>query len=665
MNTLKTILTLMLTVGFSFTAWAKLSDRQELTDALLSASEFNRTMTYEEPKPFKIYDAGNEEWIDYSKYGVMEATGTAYYSYVITNSTALAAASGEGIYPNQQSVLNSPDYKKYVKKLNGDKFKFIYSDDYQANFYKWATVDENPGLKLYYAAFALEKAGNYKHAVKAYYACMVLFPKAVGWTQMQTPWYIAPVCVAKIKYLTKTYPEIGVRLVGEDITIQNVFDNDYKNDVFIINPGKLVKATKKDFEKKYIDLAKVGVKNITGAGRVKLIQYKNNHFKLTVNGEPFTIKAVSYSPSKVGLSPDFGTLDNLKDWTLDDYDKNGRIDGPFDAWVDANRNDKKDRDEYRVGDFALMKAMGVNTLRVYHHKGVNKKLLREGYNNYGFMSLVGNLIGMYGVDSGAYWYDGTDYADNTQIENMLDSVRDMVNEFKDEPYVLAWVLGNENNYGSVGVEGESLGSANKTQQQPEAYYKFVNEAAKLIKKLDPKKRPVVLCNGDTYMLDYAAKYAPEIDVYGANAYRGDYGFGAIWRDVQREFGGKPVLITEYGCPAYAKGWSAARIEKAQAAYHKGNWGDIEDNLGGISGGIGNALGGVIFEWVDEWWKAGYKYDAGIHDTDSQWAGPFLDGSAYEEWFGITSQGSGGRSPFERQLRKAYFMYMNVWNEVKN
>jgi len=665
MRFLKFFIPPVLALCFCLTAQAKMADSQELSDALYSAFQFNNTMVWTPPPPFTIFDTGKEKWVDYSKYGVFKGVGTSSYVYVITDSTGLAAASGEGIYPNTQSVLNSPDYQKFVQagKLKGNDFDFVNSDNFQANFYKWATAaDADPGLRQYYAALALEKSGNWAHAVKAYYACLVLFPNAIGWTQWKTPWYIGPVCVAKIKFITKNHPELGVRLADSDVTIQNYFDNDVKNDVFIINPGKLVPATAKDFQRKYIDLTKVGIKKVVGEGRVKLIQYKNNSFRLMVNGSPYVIKAVSYSPSKVGLSPDFGTLDNLKDWSWDDYNKNGRIDGPFDSWVDANRNDKKDRDEYAVGDFALMQAMGVNTLRLYHFRGLNKALLQEGYDNYGFMYLVGNLIGMYAKDSGADWYTGTDYADKTETQNMLDSVRDMVNEYKDKPYVLMWVLGNENNYGVPGVEGVSLGAGCQAQNQPVAYYTFVNECAKLIHQLDPKKRPVVLCNGDVFMLDYAAKYAPEIDVYGANAYRGDYGFGYVWRDVQREFGGKPVLITEYGCPAYADGWSTARIEAGQAAYHKGCWQDIEDNLGGVVGGIGNALGGVIFEWSDEWWKAGYMYDANTHDAVASWTGPFLDGGAYEEWFGIASQGSGDRSPFERQLRKVFFMYLDLWNK---
>ncbi|MCL2484590.1 MAG: hypothetical protein FWF00_01055 [Endomicrobia bacterium] len=624
-----------------------------LKDVLERAKAYNDTMVYEAPKPFKINDPGTEKWVDYEKYGEFQNLGTKDYKYVVKDSDGLRAASGEGIFPNSQSVLNNPAFKKVSKKRNFKKsqWDFVNSEDYQANFFKWSTVREDPGVKLYFTALALDRAENYEHAVKAYYAALVFFPKAIGWTQWKTPWYIGPVCISRIKYLTERYPEIGVKLIGAKIQIDNGFDNDVRNDIFTINPGMLVPATAADFEQKHIDLSKVGVKKIQGEGKVKLVQYNNNHFVLLVDGKPFTVKGVTYSPNKVGLSPVKGTLNNNRDWTWDDYNKNGIIDGPFEAWVDTNRNNIREEYEKPVGDFNLLQAMGANTLRLFHHGGLNKALLKEGYEKHGFMYIMTDFLGMYAVGSGATWDEGTDYENPLHKKNMLESVRQMVEEYKDEPYILMWTLGNENNYG---------GAAN-ADKKPEAFYAFANEAAKLIKVLDPQKRPVAINNGDTLFLDICAKKAPDIDIFGFNSYRGEQGFGNIWQDVAHVYG-KPALVLEYGCSAYAKGWSTARIEQGQASYHKGNWTDISNNLAGVEGGIGNALGGVIFEWSDEWWKAEGNSDPSVHDTHPQMQGPFLDGNAYEEWFGIVSIGDGKDSTFKRQLRKAYFTYKDLWNK---
>ncbi|MDR3113709.1 MAG: hypothetical protein LBU09_04970, partial [Endomicrobium sp.] len=411
----------MLFLCFCSTAYAKYEPSKGLLDVLAAAEKYNNSLVYTPPAPFKIYDAGTEVWVDYLKYGEFKNLGTADYKYAVKDEEGLKAASGEGIYPNVLSVQNSPQFKQFAKekRLKGDKSAFVHSGDYQANFYKWASLkDDDPGIKLYNTAFALEKSGNFKHAVKAYYACLVFFPKTVGYTQWATPWYVAPVCEAKIKYLTSAYPGIvGVKLVGSNITVKNSFDNDVKNDVFIIDPGRLTAATAQDFARKPAALKKENIKKISGNGKVKLISYVGGRFALTVDEKPYIIKGISYSPSKIGLSPDFGTLNNSRDWTYDDYNSNSKIDSPFDSWVDANRNDKRDKNEFVVGDFALLKEMGANTIRIYHYADLNKSLLRKGYKDYGLMYLMGNFLGMYSIDSGADWYAGTDYTDEQHKSN--------------------------------------------------------------------------------------------------------------------------------------------------------------------------------------------------------------------------------------------------------
>ena len=113
---------------------------------------------------------------------------------------------------------------------------------------------------------------------------------------------------------------------------------------------------------------------MVGRVKVRVGQKDKDHWQLFVNDEPYVIQGITYAPTKIGQSPDKGTLAN---WMEEDTDGNGRIDGPYDSWVDANRNNEQDEDELVVGDFQLMKDRGVNTLRIYQHSNeINTELVR-------------------------------------------------------------------------------------------------------------------------------------------------------------------------------------------------------------------------------------------------------------------------------------------------
>jgi len=355
---------------------------------------------------------------------------------------------------------------------------------------------------------------------------------------------------------------------------------------------------------------------------------------------------MAYAPTRIGQSPDDGTL---VDWMREDGDHDGKIDGPYQAWVDKDGDNKRHPDEPVVGDLELMKEMGVNTLRIYYqtYMELDKPFLEKMYKEYGFRVAMSNFLGKYAIGSGAKWSEGTDYSNPVQQKNMMDYVQKMVMEFKDEPYTLMWILGNENNYGV----------ASNADKNPIAYYKFVNEVARMIKSIDPN-HPVAICNGDTLFLDKFGKYAPDVDAYGANVYRGDYGFGSFWDEVSY-LAGKPAFITEYGAPAYGgASMSYQEAQQAQSDYHKGNWLDILYNSAGYEDGSGNSVGGMAFEWLDEWWK---DYSPAVHDIKADVVGPFPGGYYFEEWFGIFGQGDGSNSPYLREPRKVYYTYKNeLW-----
>ena len=608
-----------------------------------------------EPKAKKILkttitlnDPGREDVIDYKKYGHFKNIGTDKYAYVVKDQEGLSLAAGEGVYPNTTSVNWDPQYKKVKEegRLEGSHWDFVNTDDLEANFYKWTNAPEPQGVRMFYIGLSLEKSGLLKHAIKAYYSIVIHFPKSVGWTYFHTPWYIAQVARDRIDFLLRHHPELKMEITGTKVKVENGFDNNIGNDKFIVTPGEIKKLNFFDnikkalFEGKHISPGKV-VRQI-GDGKVDLVKYENSQWQLRVEGKPYIIKGIAYSPTKIGQSPDDGTL---QDWMQEDDNHNGKIDGPYDSWVDKNWNNIQDSDEPTVGDFQLLKEMGCNTIRLYHHAS-NKELLRDLYNRFGIMVIMGDLLGAYTVGSGANWYEGTDYKNPEHRKNMLESVKKMVEDFKDEPYVLFWILGNENNYGV----------ANNAKKDPEGYYSFVNEAAKMIKSID-RDHPVAVCSGDLLFLDIFSKTTPNIDIYGSNAYRGKYGFGkSFWENV-KDTCDKPVMITEYGCPAYMEGKSKKDAEYAQSEYLKNAWEDIVDNSANHPG-VGNAIGGILFEWLDEWWKA---YEPSQHDSKRNWSGPFPDGWNYEEWLGVSGQGDGKSSPFLRQLRKSYFTYKEMWS----
>lgn len=596
----------------------------------------------------KLYDSGSEFPINYEKYGKFENLNSEDYEYVATDPISLAKAAGEGVYPNTTSIKFDPEYIRIKKNLPKiDHWKVFNSRDLNTAFYKWNIAPEPAGVRQFHIAEILERSGNLKQAVKAYYSILVNFPRSYGWTYWHTPWYVARVAQYRIKHILKNHPELDLELVDTDISIINGYDNNVRNDIFIINPGKLRKASfwnrllvnKSCCKRKRFQ----GLPSQSMGDEFKLVKYGSGDWQFLINGKPFMIKAITYGPTRVGESPDDGSLQN---WTTQDLNSNNIIDSPYESWVDKNADNAQNKGEIAIGDFQLMKEMGVNSIRLYHQPfELNKEILGQMYSKYGIYIMLGDFLGKYTLGSGADWETGTDYDNPQHRESMLASIRQMVEEFKDEPYVMMWLLGNENVYG-LGCNAD---------KKPESFFKFANKAALLIKSLDPKKRPVAIVSGDILYLDVFARNCPDIDVFGTNAYRGRHGFLDIWDEVKK-IAEKPAMITEYGAPSYARGYTDSESQQYQAQYHKACWLDIVCNSCGF--GAGNAIGGIVFEWLDEWWKA---YEPAYHDRKGLFSGPFLDGFMHEEWLGLVGQGNGKNSPYLRQPKKAYDIYKQLWN----
>ena len=389
----------------------------------------------------------------------------------------------------------------------------------------------------------------------------------------------------------------------------------------------------------------------TDAAEIK-VSKSDKGWHLLVAGKPFIVKGMCYLPSKISESAYTNTL---RDWMIVDDDKDGQIDVAYQSWIDKNRNNRQDSDEKTIGDFQLLKEMGCNAIRIYHHPSSkiklrklhqgnitlshapNKKLLRELYKKYGIRVVMGDLLGAYGVGSGISSNEETDYLNPVHKRNMMISVKNMVSEFKDEEFLLMWALGNENNYRGL--------TRTNCSEHPVAFSRFVNQVTRMIHSLDPN-HPVCLVNGETQFMETYASFATEIDIFGLNSYPDTTDFGALWQKVAETYE-RPVLITEFGDsqPQFSNGYLN---EDVQAQVYRNLWFDIQRHTAGKKH-PGNAIGGFVFEFVDNWWQDGYP-----------WAQDATNQGYLLEWRGIMGQGDGSNSPLLRQPRKSYYLLKRTW-----
>lgn len=376
--------------------------------------------------------------------------------------------------------------------------------------------------------------------------------------------------------------------------------------------------------------------------KIYVKRLSNGNYQLIVSKKPYIIKGVCYNPVPIGQGHTY-------DW-----------------WSDPNKP--------WIIDGKLMKEMGVNTVRIYQ-TGENpenvKKVIRDLYNLYGIRVLLGHWLG--------FWeYPCPFYGDKKFQDKVKAEVLEMVNNYKDEPGVLFWILGNENNYSCLGqVRPWSTDEIDKEpdpQKQKalraQIYYSYVNEIARQIHLVD-QSHPVAMGNGELIGLEFANLFCPDIDIVACIIYRGKT-FGNLFNSLRATFD-KPLVISEFGSDAY-DAFLKKEDQNQQAFFLESQWRIIYENLANNAKGAGNCLGGTLFEWTDEWWKhdEADPESWGIQDIDSNWS----NGSYYfdikaegnknmnEEWFGIVSlspnemeQGLHKRIP-----RKAYYLIREFWND---
>ena len=308
--------------------------------------------------------------------------------------------------------------------------------------------------------------------------------------------------------------------------------------------------------------------------------------------------------------------------------------------------------------------MKVNVIRQY--TGVPAKWIQYIYENYGIYTMLNDPFGRYGLTLDGVWTPVTDYSDARTQEFLLNEVNQLVEEYKNTPGLLMYLLGNENNYGLfwAGAETEDFPDNEEErayvgEKRGRPMYRLINEAARIIKTKD-LSHPVAMCNGDVLFIDIIAEECNDIDIYGVNAYRG-VSFGNIFQEVKDKLN-LPIMFTEFGADAF-NAITNEEDQESQAYYLVGNWKEIYENAAGF-GKANNSIGGFTFQFSDGWWKYGFndRINADQHDNIATWSnGGYardLEGSENnmnEEWFGICAKGpTNVRGLYDLYPRAAYY-----------
>ncbi|MFK8054313.1 MAG: hypothetical protein AB8F65_15195 [Woeseiaceae bacterium] len=315
-------------------------------------------------------------------------------------------------------------------------------------------------------------------------------------------------------------------------------------------------------------------------------------------------------------------------------------------------------------DFGLMAAGGINTIRSFGM--IPPKWVTYIYKEHGIRSVINPLMGRYGYTVGGRWVPFTDYSDPLTRATLLKDMLEVVNTYKDVPGVLMFAFGNESNYGLSwsSFEIENLPEGEQNTAKARFLYSLWEEVVAGGKKIAPNY-PFSIVNGDIQYIDLIAELVPSLDILGSNVYRGR-GFTTLWAEVDAKLD-LPVVFFEFGSDAF-NARELAEDQVSQAVILKDQWQEMYNKSYG-NGEEGNAIGGFVFEWRDEWWKYLQEENLDTQDNNASWSNQAYlfdwapgKNNMNEEWFGIAALGpANSDGVYTARPRTAYDVLAQVFS----
>jgi exo-beta-1,3-glucanase (GH17 family) len=206
------------------------------------------------------------------------------------------------------------------------------------------------------------------------------------------------------------------------------------------------------------------------------------HWALTVNGQPWTVKGLTYGPPQVAAD---GYLRDLK-------------------------------------------AAGVNTVRTWGVDDGGSPTLLNAAAQQGMKVIMGEWLNQ-----------GADYVNDTAYKTSVKAaILTQVNALKNYQGLLMWDVGNEV---ILTMQDHGLSAAD-VEARRVAYAKFVDELAVAIHAADPN-HPVTSTDAYTGAWPYYKQYAPHLDLLAVNSYGAIGTVKQAWIDGGYT---KPYIVTEAG-----------------------------------------------------------------------------------------------------------------------
>ncbi|KAG1703473.1 hypothetical protein DVH05_007421 [Phytophthora capsici] len=331
------------------------------------------------------------------------------------------------------------------------------------------------------------------------------------------------------------------------------------------------------------------MKNSISSKSFENTQWSTCGRKLLKNGQNFFIRGVNYAPTPIGKP---GRLDMLGEPTI------------------------------FLRDLQNLRLMNANAVKTYDfYSSVDHK----GFLDAAFNKNVDPVYTIFSI-----WIDQS---------LMLPTLDENSHEFQhlvQEYYLMAKETG-----GHPGVMGYSIGGEMNsiTVIHDESFWSKFNALTTAVRRGLKENNNAQKIITTTFVDDGGATFAAgeqhnaDVDMWGSNVYQTDYP-GSVIPKFLAVPGGRPLLISEYGYPyASDKGTGNFMQLHYVADLLTQQTLAMQNNFQHTDGDKQAIVGGFVFEYSDEWWKAGNPDE---HNLGLVKNGQFPLGYLSEEYFGLYS-----------------------------